>query len=242
MSRGRGARRVRRDFDGWLEKDETEICKTISPPNLKRFVEDQLKNFYSLAVATLCGLSLAGCTVSAQTTPTSSPTTSNPVTSNPVTSNPASSSFTLSSEAFVDGGLIGAQFTCDGAGVSPALIWKNPPTGTKSFATTMHHLPPANEAKHVYMLIYDLPSSSDHLEQASTIGSWGKNTVNGKLEYTPPCSKGPGRKDYIFSVYALSAAPVFSKSKSEIGMDDLLTTIKSTTLATATMTVGYARP
>jgi phosphatidylethanolamine-binding protein (PEBP) family uncharacterized protein len=203
-------------------------------------VEDQLKNVYSLAVAALCGLgllSLAGCTASAQTTPTSSPTTSTPVTSTP-----SSSSFTLSSEAFVDGGLMGAQFTCDGAGVSPALVWKNAPTGTTSYAITMHHLPPANEAKHVYMLIYDLPASTDHLEQASTIGSWGKNTVNGKLEYTPPCSKGPGRKDYIFGVYALSAAPVFSKSKSEITMDDLLNTIKSTTLATATMTVGYARP
>jgi phosphatidylethanolamine-binding protein (PEBP) family uncharacterized protein len=137
---------------------------------------------------------------------------------------------------------MGTQFTCDGTGVSPSLVWKNPPTGTKRYAITMHHLPPANEAKHVYMLIYDLPASSDHLEQASTIGSWGKNTVNGKLEYTPPCSKGPGRKEYILSVYALSAIPVFSKAKTEIGMDDLLTAIKSTTLATATMTVGYARP
>jgi phosphatidylethanolamine-binding protein (PEBP) family uncharacterized protein len=203
-------------------------------------VEDQLKNVYSLAVAALCGLSLlslAGCTASAQTTPTSSPTTSAPVTSTPT-----SSSFTLSSEAFTDGGPMGAQFTCDGAGVSPALLWKNAPAGTTSYAITMHHLPPADEAKHVYMLIYDLPASSDHLEQASTIGSWGKNTVNGKLAYTPPCSKGPGRKEYIFGVYALSAAPVFSKSKSEITMDDLLNTIKSTTLATATMTVGYARP
>jgi phosphatidylethanolamine-binding protein (PEBP) family uncharacterized protein len=198
-------------------------------------VEDQLKNYYSLAVAALCGLSLlslAGCTASAQTTPTSSLTTSTPTSSN----------FTLSSQAFIDGGLMGAQFTCDGAGVSPALLWKNAPAGTTSYAITMHHLPPANEAKHVYMLIYDLPAGSDHLEQASTIGSWGKNTVNGKLEYTPPCSTGPGRKDYIFGVYALSAALAFSKSKSEITMDDLLNTTNSTTLATATMTVGYARP
>jgi phosphatidylethanolamine-binding protein (PEBP) family uncharacterized protein len=208
-------------------------------------VEDQLKNVYSLAIIALCGLgllSLAGCTASAQTTPTSSTTTATPVTSTPVTSTPTSSSFTLSSQAFIDGGLMGAQFTCDGAGVSPTLVWKNAPTGTTSYAITMHHLPPANEAKHVYMLIYDLPAGSDHLEQASTVGSWGKNTVNGKLEYTPPCSKGPGRKEYILSVYALSAAPVFSKSKSEIGMDDLLTAVKSTTLATATITIGYARP
>ena len=234
---------VRRDFDGRLEKYETEICKTIFILSSKRFMEGQLRNFFSLAVAAMCGLSLlslAGCTVSAQTTPTSAP--SNPTTSSPGTPTPSTSSLTLSSEAFVDGGLMGSQFTCDGAGISPALAWKNAPAGTTSYAITMHHFPPANEAKHVYMLIYDLPASTSHLEQASTIGSWGMNTVNGKLVYTPPCSKGPGRKDYILSVYALSAAPVFSKAKSEIEMDDLLTAIKSTTLATATMTVGYARP
>jgi phosphatidylethanolamine-binding protein (PEBP) family uncharacterized protein len=203
---------------------------SLSSP--KQFVEDQLRKFYSLETVALCALillSLAGCTVSAQTTPSSSPTAS-------------SSSFTLSSEAFIDGGLMGSQFTCDGAGVSPALTWKNAPAGTTSYAITMHHLPPAGEAKHVYMLIYDLPANSDHLEQASTLGNWGMNTVNGKLAYTPPCSKGPGRKEYILSVYALSAAPVFSKAKSEIGINDLLTAIQSTTLATATMTVGYARP
>ena len=154
----------------------------------------------------------------------------------------AQPSLSLSSDAFVDGGLLGQQFTCDGAGVSPSLRWKNPPSGTKSFAVTMHHFPPAGAEKHVYMVIYNLPSSTDHLEQGSTLGSWGINTVNRKTAYAPPCSQGPGRKDYILTVYALSTVPLFSTPTTEVTMDALLDASKSTILATASLTVGYARP
>jgi phosphatidylethanolamine-binding protein (PEBP) family uncharacterized protein len=182
-----------------------------------------LKNLFVLAGTALVLLGLAGCSGFAQEI------------------NPTVSSFTLSSPAFSDGGLMGAQFTCDGAGVSLALEWKNAPEGTKSFAVTMHHFPPNNEAKHVYMVVYDLPWGITRLDQSSTLGSWGINTVNHKMAYTPPCSKGLGRKDYILTVYALSAVPVFSKPKTEITMDDLLTATKTTTLASSSMTVGYAR-
>ncbi len=194
------------------------------------------KVFSFAAAAAVCVLSLVGCVGYAQ--PTSTPT----VPTTPTTPDPTTSSFNLTSEAFVDGGLMGSQFTCDGAGVSPTLEWNNAPAGTQSFAVTMHHFPPANEAKHVYMVVFDLPSSVNQLEQGSRLGSWGINTVNRTAAYTPPCSKGPGRKDYILTVYALSAAPVFSSGSSAVAMDDLLTAIKTTTLATATLTVGYARP
>jgi len=197
-----------------------------------------MKKVFSFAAAAMCVLSLVGCVGYAQPTSVVA-TPSSPTT--PIT--PTPSSFNLTSKSFVDGGLMGSEFTCDGAGVSPALEWKNAPAGTQGFAVTMHHFPPANEAKHVYMVVFDLPSSLNHLERGSTtLGSWGINTVNRKTAYTPPCSKGPGRKDYILTVYALSAARVFSSGSSAVAMDDLLTAIKTTTLATATLTVGYARP
>ena len=176
-----------------------------------------MKTQSPLTILALCTLGLVGCLSYAQPT----------------------DSFTLSSAAFADGELMGPQFTCDGAGVSPPIAWKNAPATTKSFAVTMHHFPPANESKHVYMVVYNLPASSDHLEQGSTLGTWGVNTVNRQTAYTPPCSKGPGRKDYILTVYALSTAAVSSGSAT---MDDLLSNTKGTTLATAMLSVGYARP
>ena len=182
-------------------------------------MEERMKTYFLVAVAALVALSFASCSE--------------------VSARP---SFSLSSPAFVDGGLMGQEFTCDGAGVSPALSWQNAPAGTTSFAVTMHHYPPSAAEKHVYMVVYDLALSTNHLEQATTLGSWGINTVNRTMAYTPPCSQGPGKKDYILTVYALLAAPVFSTPKTEITMDALLSAIKSTTLATASMTVGYARP
>ena len=181
------------------------------------FREETMKTLYPLTILALCTLGSLGCQSYAQTT----------------------SSFSLSSTAFADGSSMGPQFTCDGAGVSPPVAWKNAPADTKSFAVTMHHFPPANESKHVYMVVYNLPASTDHLEQGNTLGTWGVNTVNRQTAYTPPCSKGPGRKDYILTVYALSTAAV---SSSPATMDDLLSATKGTTLATATLTVGYARP
>ena len=150
--------------------------------------------------------------------------------------------FALSSDAVLDGNLLNQQFTCDGAGESPPLSWKNAPAGTKSFALTMHHYPPAGEDKHVYLVVYALPATLDHLEAGTTLGRWGSNTVNRKAVYTPPCSQGPGRKEYILTVYALSQAPVFAGAGGAVTMDDLLEAVQDTTLATATLTVGYVRP
>jgi phosphatidylethanolamine-binding protein (PEBP) family uncharacterized protein len=198
----------------------------------------------SLPLALLL-LGLTACSGSAQSESASSGLaqsgSTQPGTAQPISS-PIQSTFTLSSAASGEGGLMGQQFTCDGAGISPPLAWTGAPAGTRSFAVTMHHVSPAGQEKHVYMVVYGLPAATLQLGEGSTLGSWGLNTVNGKTAYTPPCSKGPGRKDYILTVYALSASPDFSKLTAGIRMDDLLSAIKDTTLATATLTLGYARP
>ena len=155
---------------------------------------------------------------------------------------PPALTFALSTDAVMDGNLLNQQFTCDGAGESPPLSWKNAPAGTKSFALTMHHYPPAGEDKHVYLVVYDLPATLDHLEAGTTLGHWGSNTVNRKAAYAPPCSQGPGRKEYILTVYALSQAPVFAGASGAVTMDALLEAVQETTLATVTLTVGYVRP
>jgi hypothetical protein len=45
-------------------------------------------------------------------------------------------SFSLTSDAGVDGGTLPIGYTCDGAGDSPALFWSNPPDGTKKLPDT----------------------------------------------------------------------------------------------------------
>jgi phosphatidylethanolamine-binding protein (PEBP) family uncharacterized protein len=152
------------------------------------------------------------------------------------------STITAESTAFSNNGTLPAKYTCDGLGISPPIAWKTAPAGTKSFAFVMHHIPPTGDM-HVYMLVYNIGSSVGSLaEKTANLGIFGANTVNGKTEYTPPCSQGPGAKAYIMTVYALSAEPVFPSSASKITRDVLLAAINKTTLGTAVMNVNYTRP
>lgn len=149
--------------------------------------------------------------------------------------------FTLESLGVVNG-ILDKKYTCDGQSFAPPLAWKNAPTGTKSFAVLMHHIPPTGD-KHVYYVVYKLPSTVASLpENNTTIGSFGVNTVNGKNSYTPPCSQGPGAKIYIITAYALSAEPVIPASTTKVTMDVVLESIKSTTLAKSELSVSYTRP
>jgi phosphatidylethanolamine-binding protein (PEBP) family uncharacterized protein len=153
-----------------------------------------------------------------------------------------SSTFTAESSVFTNNGTLPAKYTCDGLSISPPISWKDVPIGTKSFAITMHHIPPTGD-KHVYMLLYNIPISTSNIaEKIANIGLFGVNTVNGKTEYTPPCSQGPGAKLYVLTVYALSAEPVFSGAQSKVTMDILLSAISDKTLGTAVMNVNYTRP
>jgi phosphatidylethanolamine-binding protein (PEBP) family uncharacterized protein len=111
------------------------------------------------------------------------------------------------SPVMADSGTLPVRFTCDGAAVTPPLAWTGSPAGTAGYAVVMHTLPPDGGA-HWYWVLYDIAPTVDHLEEAaSPPATIGTNSVNGRTEYTPPCSKGPGPKVYTFTVYALSGQP-----------------------------------
>jgi phosphatidylethanolamine-binding protein (PEBP) family uncharacterized protein len=149
--------------------------------------------------------------------------------------------FTIESSG-VANSVLDKKYTCDGQSFAPPLSWKNVPTGTKSFAVLMHHIPPTGE-KHVYYVVYKLASTVNSLpENNTTIGSFGINTVNGKNSYSSPCSQGPGAKIYIITGYALSAEPIIPATTTKVTMDIILDAIKSTTLAKSELSVNYTRP
>ena len=154
---------------------------------------------------------------------------------------PVVSNFAATSSAFTNNGSYPKKYTCDSLGISPPLSWSNAPTGTTSYAITMHHIPGPGD-KHVYMVLYNIPSTVTSISEAvSGIGLFGINTVNGNTSYTPPCSQGPGDKLYILTIYALSSAPVLTVPQSQVTMDILLSAISSKTLATSIINVTYSR-
>jgi phosphatidylethanolamine-binding protein (PEBP) family uncharacterized protein len=116
-------------------------------------------------------------------------------------------SFSLTSDAGVNGGMLPAEYTCDGSGASPALAWSNAPAGTKEFALMMTTLPGDGSTKWNWVL-YSIPGTTTSLaKNTSGVGILGVSTDWGNRAYAPPCSQGLGAKLYTFTLYALFASP-----------------------------------
>lgn len=117
-------------------------------------------------------------------------------------------SFTLTSEAFENGGTIHKKFTCDGSDLSPALSWSDPPAGTKSLALISDD-PDAPAGTWVHWVAFDIPSGTRELPEgvAKTPelpggGRQGSSDF-GRIGYGGPCPP-PGKPHrYYFKLYAL---------------------------------------
>ena len=106
-----------------------------------------------------------------------------------------------------------AGFGCSGDNLSPALDWKDPPAGTKSFAVLVHDPDaPTGGAGWWHWLVYDLPASTTSLPEGAGATDGSKlpaGAVQAKTDFGAPGWGGPcppaGDKPhrYVFTVYAL---------------------------------------
>lgn len=115
--------------------------------------------------------------------------------------------FELTSSAFVPGGPIPRQYTCDGEDISPPLEWSDPPAGTQSFALICDD-PDAPVGIWVHWVLYNLPAETRSLSPAVPSdadlpggGQQGKNSWR-RLGYGGPCPPR-GTHRYFFKLYAL---------------------------------------
>jgi Raf kinase inhibitor-like YbhB/YbcL family protein len=153
----------------------------------------------------------------------------------------AGSGFVLRSPEVADGGALPKEFTGDGASVTLPLAWSGVPAGTKSFAVIMHHIPGPGDVKW-YWTLYNIPADVQSLpKNVAGVGMLGNNSVNGRVGYAPPHSKGPGPKTYIYTVYALSALVTVDVPPAAVTRDVLLAAMKGKVLGTAEMKVVYTR-
>jgi phosphatidylethanolamine-binding protein (PEBP) family uncharacterized protein len=149
-------------------------------------------------------------------------------------------SFSLTSDAGVDGGTLPVEYTGDGSGISPPLAWSNAPAGTREFALMMTTLPGDGSTKWSWVL-YSIPGTTTSLaKNSSGVGILGVNH-RGTRAYEPPASQGPGAKIYTFTVYALSASPVLPAADQVTGAV-LTQAIASITLGSASLSLSYTRP
>jgi len=149
--------------------------------------------------------------------------------------------FTLLSPAFTNGGRLPAEYTGDGASSTPPLEWNSPPSGTKAYAVIMHHIDPQGKTKW-YWTLYNIPADVRSLPaNVQGLGVLGNNSINGRVGYAPPHSKGPGDKTYVLTLYALSAPLQPGVAPAEVTRDVLLAAMKDKILASSELRVVYAR-
>lgn len=184
---------------------------------------------------------LSACVAGAAPPPASTKPVSAPKTAIVPGSPDTGNTFTLTSPDVVEGGRLPIEYTCDGGGATLPLAWSGAPAGTVGYAVIMHHVAAPDDV-HWYWVLYNLPANVTSLpKNTSGIGTLGNNVNNGRAEYSPPCSKGPGDKSYTYTVYALSAQPQLAVPAAEVDRDTLLAAIQNITLASAELNVVYAR-
>ncbi|MFM2103637.1 MAG: hypothetical protein RL740_724, partial [Actinomycetota bacterium] len=87
--------------------------------------------------------------------------------------------------------------TCDGNGKSPAVVWSNIPSKAKSLILIMDTIPgpprpsETQSGNHYYLYKFNIPVTA-------------RGFAEGEIApYAPPCSQGPGLKQYRIFLYAL---------------------------------------
>ena len=115
----------------------------------------------------------------------------------------------LTSEAFEDGGLIPAKYTCDGQDISPPLQWEEVPQGTRTIALICDD-PDAPMGTFVHWVLFNSQADTTQLpenvppEKILPSGTKQGFTDFGRIGYGGPCPPS-GTHRYFFKIYAVDA-------------------------------------
>lgn len=162
--------------------------------------------------------------------------------------------FQASSPDVVAGKPIAARFIyngfgCTGQNVSPAIMWKNPPAGTKSFALMVHDPDaPTGGAGFWHWVVVNIPVGTTFLAQGSgtadgkglPAGTRQINTDFGAPGWGGPCPPaGDKPHRYNFTVYALKVDKLDLPATATASLAGFM--VNSNVLGRATFTGTFGR-
>ena len=108
----------------------------------------------------------------------------------------------INSLAFNNGKSIPSQYTCDGEGVNPELVFSDVPTGAKSLALIVDD-PDSPTGIWTHWLLWNIPPSIKEIAEGKVPrGAVQGETTFGASRYGGPCP-GKGNHRYFFKLYAL---------------------------------------
>ena len=139
-------------------------------------------------------------------------------------------------------------FGCEGGNISPALSWKDPPPGTKSFAITVYDPDAPTGSGWWHWVVFNIPGDVRALVGGAGTAGSGKLpkgavqsiTDFGMPGYGGPCPpRGDRPHRYIFTVHALKVDKLDLDEKAMPALVGF--TLTSNRLARATFTATYSR-
>lgn len=157
----------------------------------------------------------------------------------------SSLTFTLTSPTVTEGGVIPLAHVCardSGLNQSPALMWANPPVGTKSFAIVFTD----KNNSLVHSAIYDIPATLTMIpadvdkvyEPPDVPGAHQPLAYSNIRGYAGPCPDTLHK--YEQKIYALATATVPNATMATTRAQ--LVAALATNLGTATLTASYTPP
>lgn len=100
--------------------------------------------------------------------------------------------------------------------------------------------PKGPEGLHWYWTMYNIPVEISGTSAGESVGTLGSNGVNHQNEYAPPCSRGPGPKEYTFHLYALSE-PLSLAHPDDVSEATLRESMRDLILDSTSLTVSFER-
>jgi hypothetical protein len=148
----------------------------------------------------------------------------------------------IRSTAFKEGGSIPKKYTCDGADISPPLLWTQPPEGTQSLVLICDD-PDAPMGTWVHWVLYGLSPGTLELpenvpDKKKVLGGARQGTNDfRRIGYGGPCPPS-GTHRYYFKLYAIDSEPGLSSGATK---KEVLESIEGHILAEGQLMGRYGR-
>ncbi|MCT8000907.1 YbhB/YbcL family Raf kinase inhibitor-like protein [Sphingomonas sanguinis] len=154
----------------------------------------------------------------------------------------------LHSPAFGDMARLPERFTADGEGVSPPLVWGDPPSGTAMLALLVEDADAPTPQPLVHAILWKLPPHAGELAEGAIApdgtgtpdgGDVGRNSYLGEGWLPPDPPRGHGEHRYVFQLFALDH--MVEMDGTTPGRSALVEAMAGHVLAAGVLTGTYSR-
>lgn len=137
---------------------------------------------------------------------------------------------TLTSESFIQNGMIPIRHTCDGQDISPELSWTEIPAGTKSLVLIVDDPdapdPADPKMTWVHWVLYNIPPDINGLPEGASVAGLPSGTLEGINDWQRTGYGGPcppiGTHRYFHKLYAVDTVLPDLKQPTKVVLEEAM--------------------